>query len=99
MFEIISKSPIENFNDVKEEIINRSLELIGQLGVAKAGMQVMADCWNKEKQRGIIRVGHKSVDEIKAALTFIETINNQKVIVKSVGVSGVINKAKKKYLC
>ncbi len=49
-------------------------------------------------QKGIIRVGNKHVNELKAALTFIEKINNQKVIVKSIGVSGILKKAKQRYL-
>jgi len=72
--------------------------LVGQLGVAKAGIQVIPNCWNTEKQRGIIRINHKHVDEIKSALTFIKKINNKEVIVKSIGVSGIINKAKQRYL-
>lgn len=78
--------------------MDKSLELIGQLGVAKAGIQILPDCWNPESQRGIIRVGHKHVNELKASLTFVEKINNKEVILKSIGVSGILNKAKKRYL-
>ena len=38
------------------------------------------------------------VDEIKSALTFVQKINNKDVILKSVGVSGILNKAKERYL-
>jgi len=78
--------------------MDKSLELIGQLGVAKAGIQILHDCWNPEIQRGIIRVGNKQVDELKAALTLIKSINNQDIIIKSIGVSGILNKAKERYL-
>ena len=49
-------------------------------------------------QKGIIKVNHKHVDELKSALTLIEKINNKKVIVKSLGVSGILNKAEQRYL-
>ena len=78
--------------------MDKTLELIGQLGVAKAGLQVIKDCWNPDLQRGIIKVGHKHVDELKAALTFIKKINNKDVVVKSIGVSGILKKAKERYL-
>ena len=38
------------------------------------------------------------VDETKAALAFIENIDNQKVIVNPIGVSGILDKAKQRYL-
>ncbi len=76
----------------------KTQELIGQLGIAKAGIQVIKDCFKPKLQKGIIKVGHKSVDELKMALSLIETINNKKVIVKSIGVSGILKKAKERYL-
>ena len=78
--------------------MDKSLELIGQLGVAKAGIQVIPDCWKPGLQRGIIKVSHKHVDELKLALSFVKKINNKDVIVKSIGVSGILNKAKQRYL-
>jgi len=97
-FEIISKNKINDFRAVSEQINAKTLELIGQLGAAKAGLIVLQDCWNPESQRGIIRVGHKQVDEIRAALTLITKIDGKEVIVKSVGSSGILKKAKEKYL-
>ena len=83
---------------ISDEIMARSLQLIGELGVAKAGIQVLKDCWNTNTQRGIIRINHKSVDEIKASLSLIKNIKNKKATIKSIGVSGILNKAKQKYL-
>jgi ribonuclease P/MRP protein subunit POP5 len=97
-FEIVSDSQFKDFKAVSDEIIAKSLELIGQLGVAKAGIQPLADCWNSRLQRGIIRVGHKHVDELKASLSFVENINNKKTVLKSIGVSGILKKTKEKYL-
>jgi len=76
----------------------KSTELLGQLGLAKAGMQILPDYWNENLQRGIIKVNHKHVHELKSALLFVEKINNRQVIVKSIGTSGIINKAKQRYL-
>ena len=98
IFEIVSNQKIGNFKAISEEIMDKSLELIGQLGVARAGIQVPNDCWNPELQRGVIRVNHKNVDELKASLSFIKKIDNKDVIVKSIGVSGILNKAKERYL-
>jgi len=75
--------------------IERSLkEFTGDLGVAKAGMIFLKD-W--KDNTGIVRVNTKSVDTVKASLALIKQIDNQKVVVKSLGVSGVINKIRKSY--
>ena len=97
-FEIISKQKIENFKEASEAIMNAGLMFLGQLGMAKTGVIILKDKWSKDMQRGIIRVNHKHVDNLKAALTVIEKINGKDAIVKSVGVSGILKKAENKYL-
>lgn len=67
------------------------LQFLGELGYGKAGIMVL-DLW--DENRGIIRTNTKSVDQVKTALTMIEKIGNQKAIVKTIGVSGMLNKAK-----
>ena len=97
-FEVISKQKIKDFNKVSDAVMNAGLGFLGQLGMAKAGAIILKDKWNNELQRGIIRVNHKHVDNLKAALTFVENIDNKEVIVKSVGVSGILKKAENRYL-
>ena len=98
VFEVISKQKVENFNEIKDSIIGSALGFLGQLGMAKAGAIILKDKWNKELQRGIIKVNHKQVDHLKAAFAFIEKIDGKEAIVKSVGVSGILKKAENKYL-
>lgn len=85
----------ENFNerDVERSINNNCKSFIGELNYAKAGVNILPEFLNNKK--GIIRVNNKYVDHIKSSLMMIKEINNEKVIIKSVGVSGVLNKAKK----
>ena len=97
-FEIISKRKIADFKLVAAEIKDKSLEMIGQLQSAKAGIQVLSDTWNSKTQRGIIRVGHKYLDQLKSSLLFIKEVNNNEVIVRSIGASGILKKAKENYI-
>jgi len=97
-FEVIADQKIQDFNDVSKEIQEKSLLFLGQLGLAKAGIMILPEKWNMNLQKGIIKVNHKHVDELKSALTLIEKINNRKIIIKSLGVSGMLNKAEQKYL-
>ncbi len=97
-FEIISDHKIKDFKAISKEIQAQSLLFLGQLGLAKAGMRILPEKWNLELQKGIIKVNHKHVDELKSSLTLIEKINNKKVVIKSTGVSGILKKAEQKYL-
>ena len=85
MFEVISKNKIK-FEDLKKTILNKCLEFLGQLGCAKAGIMII--------KPNIIKVNTKYVNDVRASLTLIEKINNEKVIIKTTKISGVLKKLK-----
>ena len=95
-FEVISKEKIRDFSHVSEAIWSSSLQFLGQLGTAKAGIIPLENKWNQEKQRGIIKISHKHVDNVKAALLFAQKAGGKDVIFRSLGVSGVLRKAEAK---
>ena len=98
VFEVISNEKINDFEAVSNAIWHCSLQFLGQLGTAKAGIIPLGNKWNNETQRGIIKVSHKHVDALKAALMFASKINNNDVIFRSIGVSGILKKAERNYL-
>ncbi len=98
VFEVISKDKAIGFDNVEEAIISAGLKLIGELGMAKAGVILLKDKWDKDSGRGMLRINNKYVDHIKAAFTFIEQIDGKDVIVRSLGISGIMKKAQEKYL-
>ncbi|MEM2874229.1 MAG: Rpp14/Pop5 family protein [Candidatus Nanoarchaeia archaeon] len=83
--------PVE-IRELENALINGCLQFLGELGVAKAGILVMADTWNGETI--IIKTGHKFVDETKTAISLINSINNKKVRLSIIKVSGTIAKLK-----
>ena len=89
VFEIVS-NPIK-FKIVSEAIWDGVLGYLGTKGTAQAGIWLLNDKYNNNK--GIIRIGHKYVDDVKASLALIKKMDNTDVIVKSLGVSGILNKA------
>ena len=97
-FEIISKQEITDAAIVSDAVMHYSLQFLGQIGVAKAGIIVLNNKWDAQRQRGIIKVSHKHVDGLKAALTFADKINSTDVIIRSLGVSGILRKAENNYL-
>ena len=98
VFEVISKKQIANASVVYGALHTSTIELLGSLGASKAGIMFLKDKYNQDLQRGMIKVNHKYVDHLRSALLMVEKIDNTDVIVKSVGVSGILNKAEQKYL-
>lgn len=94
-FEILSKSKIKDFSQVSGAIWNDLLSFIGELGAAKAGIIIMQDKYNANNQKGIIRVNHKYVDKLRASLSLVKQIDGKEVIIRSLTVSGMLNKAAK----
>jgi RNase P/RNase MRP subunit POP5 len=56
-------------------------------------MIMLTDKYNKDAQRGMIRLNNRSLDKVRATLALIEQIDSQNVIVRSRGASGVMRKA------
>lgn len=97
-FEIISKSKIKAFSSVSKALKSAALSFAGEEGVAGMGLQVLGEKYDAELQRGIARVSASTTDEFKAALALIDEMEDQPVLVRSVGVSGILTKAEKKYI-
>ena len=97
-YEVISNEKIRSFNLVSNAIINQATQFLGIYGMAKAGMILLENKWNPESQRGIMKVSHSNVDAVKSALMFADKVDDKEVIIRSLGVSGILRKAEEKYL-
>jgi len=82
-------------SEVEETMKNALFKLTGSIGLAKAGIQFLPD-WKNNK--GIMRISHNSVTEMKAAFSLIEKVKNTKATIQSRGVSGVLKKARSRFL-
>ena len=92
VFEIIAQHQV-SFRDAAKSIVDACYHFMGTLGLAKAGIMVLPDQYHENK--GIIRVSHRQVNKLKASLLFINTVNHEPVIVRSLGLSGILKKAQK----
>ena len=97
-FEIISKTKIKAFSEVSKAIWASALGFVGTKGSASLGIKLFMDKYNDNSQRGLIRVSHAGLDTLKASLALITKIEEQPVIVRSLGASGILAKAQKKYI-
>ena len=97
-FEVISKSRLKSYDSLEKSIFDSLTQLIGEMGMAQAGIIMLKDKYNADKQRGLLRVSTKSLNQVRQALTFVQNIENQPVIVHTVGVSGILKKAVSNYM-
>ena len=97
VFEVISQEKVSDFSAVSEIITRCSLHFMGQLDAARAGVMALGNKWDTNLQRGIVRVGHKHVDDLKSALVFAHKIGDKEVIIRSLGVSGILKKAENNF--
>jgi len=81
-----------SFNGAKSSLENACLKFMGGLGMARAGVMIMNEFKNN---KGIVKVNNKYLNELHASLLLIEQIEGKKASVESVGVSGLLNKARK----
>ncbi|MBD3202873.1 hypothetical protein GF327_01145 [Candidatus Woesearchaeota archaeon] len=97
VFEIISEKKIPE-KKIYKKILDSFEKLFGSIGLGRAGIVVLKENFNKDLKRGMIRVNHKFVDQVRFSLSIIKKIDNIKVIINCIGVSGMIKKAKSRYL-
>lgn len=92
VFELVSGKK-HSLAEVKEEIEQSLTKFFGQWGLSKASPLFLKEKFVQEKQRFIIKVNHKFVDELKAALSLSKKIKNTPIIIKSIITSGTLKKA------
>jgi len=93
VYEIISEKNLDK--DLSEEIVKKVTSLLGIFDSAKAGIQRVE--YNKKTQRGVVRVANKEVDKLKTSLALINQLNDEEITIRTIGVSGILKKARNKY--
>ncbi len=94
VYEIKTEKKIQ-LQEVKQEIEDKMLQFLGELGYGKAGIIILNE-WQDNK--GMLKVNTKYLNNVKTALSLITSIEGQRVLIKSIGVSGILSKAKDKFL-
>jgi ribonuclease P/MRP protein subunit POP5 len=96
-FEIISDQKYAR-DEIVKAIWNAALRYLGEKGASATSLWIMD--WDDETQRGIIKVNHTSVDDIKASLTLLTEIkkgdNRYAAAYRTITVSGTLKKLREK---
>lgn len=85
-------------DQVSNAVMDSFHTLFGVFGSAEAGLLMLTNKYQPKTQRGMIRVNHRNVDKLRASLCFVREIGNQPATIRSVGLSGILQKAEKKFL-
>ncbi len=86
--EVLSSREITR--DLRRIIQESFHEFVGTFGEASAGLQFVKDCCSSSTY--VCRVNNLWVDHLKASLLFINTVEQEPLIVRSVCTSGILNK-------
>lgn len=97
VFEIISQARF-SFEEVTNALIKSCLYYVGKFGLEKAKIYVIKNLFLPDKNRGIFRITNKSVNDFRTILPLIDKINGKKAGIKIIGISGILKKAKNKFL-
>jgi RNase P/RNase MRP subunit POP5 len=92
-FQILSRHGNYDFQAVSRNIWHSCLKFLGERGCAEAGIYVLPEKFNEQSQAGVIRMNSSAVDAVKAALLFMD--ENHDTIIRSLGISGILNKTEK----
>ncbi len=86
-FEVVAEKELA-WESIRKSITLAVKNYIGLDGMAMAGLQFVKN----NKNKGIVRMNHDYLNKVRASILFIREIDNQKVIVKSIRSSGILNK-------
>ncbi|MFQ6050588.1 MAG: Rpp14/Pop5 family protein [Candidatus Hydrothermarchaeota archaeon] len=82
--------------DLISLIWNSVLQTIGELGMGESELKLIS--FDEEKQEGILRCNHYMVDHVRFSLSLISKINDGRVAINVLGISGTIRSAREKFL-
>ncbi|MBD3261667.1 MAG: ribonuclease P [Candidatus Altiarchaeales archaeon] len=90
-FEVVSNQRPSR-RDLVSSLWYYHLRLWGEYGASRSSLWLMD--WDKEKARGIIKVNHKSVDDVRATLALTSKIDRDDALIHVLKVSGTLKKAR-----
>ncbi|MBW6462387.1 MAG: ribonuclease P protein component 2 [DPANN group archaeon] len=97
IFSIVSENKYSLENTVKT-IWSSILQLFGEVGSSEFNVWIPSNLYNENTNTGIIRCSHNHVQQVRASLALIKSIDNKPLIFKTLGVTGTIRSAKDKFL-
>jgi len=89
-FKVHSEKNTE-FSDLVETFWENSISHMGENKLSAANPWMIANRYDEEKQEGVVRVNRDFEDDLRAALTLINSIGKEKAFLQVKKVSGSIS--------
>jgi len=93
VFELLAKNEISR-DELAKEIVSASHSLYGDIGVSRINPRLV----DFNGKSGILRCAQDKVNEARAILATVNSINGMPLALRVVGVSGTIKAAKEKFM-
>jgi len=88
VFEVYSAKAITKHGMINV-ITEQFIKCFGMFEAAKAGIIFV----EQREKIGIVKISNASVDKLRASFAMLDTIDDQKVSIRSIAVSGMLRKA------
>lgn len=95
-FEILGEEDIE-FSNLVNALWHSLLNLFGEVKTGSINFWLVKDAWDEKKQRGLIKCNQNHVSQVRMSLALLDRIGDTKVSIRTLGVSGTMKSARKKY--
>ena len=95
VYKITSEEDISMYA-AQKSILDQIHALLGVFQAAKAGIMPLK--FDENTKKGIFRVNNTAVNLVRSSFVLIKNINNVPACVETVGVSGILKKAKYNFL-
>ncbi|MFP4045891.1 MAG: Rpp14/Pop5 family protein [Candidatus Aenigmatarchaeota archaeon] len=96
-FEVKGQEKVE-FNQLVGAIWHTVLNLYGEMKTSSIDLWLVKDLWQEGAQRGVVKCSHHHVDEVRLALALLDRIGDDEVMIRTLGVTGTMKSARKKFL-
>ncbi len=97
VFQVFAEEKLA-FEEISHALRASLLEFAGELNTALSRIWIMKDLWNKEKQIGVLKCVHTSVELVRASMILINRIGDVRISFRILGVSGTLKSAKRKFM-
>ncbi len=102
VFRVHSDEPLSDGKSVMKAILSQAIQYMGVEGFARSGVNFLTKYYSEQTQQGIIRVSNRDVDSLKQAFARTKQVEHNgemmPVLVHTVGVSGILKKARERYM-
>lgn len=94
-FRVHSDAPVAR-DEVVKAIWREAVAFLGENDASELEMWVLD--YDEHKKEGFLVCGHKQVEKMKAVLTLVSAINDKRLLIQPLGVSGTVKALNRKFL-